>query len=668
MRRGRILDACRDRAHPSSGLSPREVTREDDRQGQERRDPGPRPRVRGAQAQADRAAPRRSDRRHRGALERAAPQRRRRPHRRGHPGHRRAARCAAARPARATRRRSTTSSTRSSARRSTTRRSRACGPGPRRRSRSSAGSPTAPTGRRASAGSSRSSASRSSRCSRRTPSRAMEELGHTFFVFVNAETERVAILYRRDDGDYGLIEPVVGGDYTKGRSHTLERRGARRIRSAVVPVRARDVRPRARYRRRVVPCRGCFPTADASAPTCRWAAAWSRPSSGPARSAPARSRSSPTTRRPGAAAPSRPPSCPPSARGWPSSTSRRWRSTRRTSSTSPARTRTSSPGRSTLLASELRAAPGVRGAVRQRPRRLAPRIGRRGRDGTPGRRARARAGRDRRAARTRPMLVLENSPGSGFGLGTNVAELADIAEAVGGARRPARLGSGSASTPPTPGRPGSTSSDPAAIDAFLADFDARIGLDRLVMIHLNDSKSERGSLLDRHEHLGAGRIGVDGPAASPPPPGARARHLLPRDARDGRGLRRGQHRPCLRHRRRPARWPTCRRRRWTCRGGRARSGPPTGRRGRRRRDAGIVAPTRRSCRRRPARAAGARRAAAPARTSPPAAPGTPTRATTCSSCGRSSATGSCRSSARRPRSATSTTGRSTTTCWRPRRS
>jgi ribosomal subunit interface protein len=48
---------------------------------------------------------------------------------------------------------------------------------------------------------------------------AMEELGHQFFVFVNAETERVAILYRRQDGDYGLIEPIVGGDYTQGRSH-----------------------------------------------------------------------------------------------------------------------------------------------------------------------------------------------------------------------------------------------------------------------------------------------------------------------------------------------------------------------------------------------------------------------------------------------------------------
>ena len=44
----------------------------------------------------------------------------------------------------------------------------------------------------------------------------IEELGHSFFVFVNAENERVAILYRRGEGGYGLIEPVVGGDYTKG--------------------------------------------------------------------------------------------------------------------------------------------------------------------------------------------------------------------------------------------------------------------------------------------------------------------------------------------------------------------------------------------------------------------------------------------------------------------
>ena len=42
---------------------------------------------------------------------------------------------------------------------------------------------------------------------------AMEDLGHDFYVFVNAENERVAVLYRRRDGDYGVIEPMVGGEY-----------------------------------------------------------------------------------------------------------------------------------------------------------------------------------------------------------------------------------------------------------------------------------------------------------------------------------------------------------------------------------------------------------------------------------------------------------------------
>ncbi len=37
----------------------------------------------------------------------------------------------------------------------------------------------------------------------------MEELGHSFFVFLDAETEQVAVVYRRTDGNYGLIQPVV---------------------------------------------------------------------------------------------------------------------------------------------------------------------------------------------------------------------------------------------------------------------------------------------------------------------------------------------------------------------------------------------------------------------------------------------------------------------------
>jgi putative sigma-54 modulation protein len=55
---------------------------------------------------------------------------------------------------------------------------------------------------------------------------AMDELGHQFFVFVNAETERIAILYARTDGDLGMIEPVIGGDYTPGRQHGNSRQSA----------------------------------------------------------------------------------------------------------------------------------------------------------------------------------------------------------------------------------------------------------------------------------------------------------------------------------------------------------------------------------------------------------------------------------------------------------
>ena len=107
------------------------------------------------------------------------------------------------------------------------------------------------------------------------------------------------------------------------------------------------------------------------------------------------------------------------------------------------------------------------------------------------------------------MIVLENSAGSGFGLGTSVAELAGIAEAslAHGIDRD-RLGF--CLDAAHAWAAGIDLSDPDATDRFLADFDGRIGLDRLVMIHLNDSKSELGSRVDRHEHLGAGLIGATG--------------------------------------------------------------------------------------------------------------------------------------------------------------
>ena len=47
------------------------------------------------------------------------------------------------------------------------------------------------------------------------------------------------------------------------------------------------------------------------------------------------------------------------------------------------------------------------------------------------------------------------------------------------------------------------------LDLTLAAFDAAIGLERLKVIHANDSKRERGSRVDRHEAIGKGHIGPE---------------------------------------------------------------------------------------------------------------------------------------------------------------
>lgn len=110
-----------------------------------------------------------------------------------------------------------------------------------------------------------------------------------------------------------------------------------------------------------------------------------------------------------------------------------------------------------------------------------------------------------------PMLVLENSSGGGFGLGTTVEELADIAEAAA-ARGVADDRLAFCLDTAHAWGAGYRLSDPAAADALLERFSELIGLARLKMVHLNDSKAEVGSRNDRHEHVGAGRIGEAGMA------------------------------------------------------------------------------------------------------------------------------------------------------------
>lgn len=52
--------------------------------------------------------------------------------------------------------------------------------------------------------------------------------------------------------------------------------------------------------------------------------------------------------------------------------------------------------------------------------------------------------------------------------------------------------------------------DKKTIDNTLKEFDQKIGLDKLKLIHGNDSKVDLGSHVDRHEHIGMGKIGKEG--------------------------------------------------------------------------------------------------------------------------------------------------------------
>lgn len=108
-----------------------------------------------------------------------------------------------------------------------------------------------------------------------------------------------------------------------------------------------------------------------------------------------------------------------------------------------------------------------------------------------------------------PVLVLENAAGGGWSVGSSIEELAQIAD------RAAALGVvaerlGFCLDVAHAWGAGIAMDDPEAIDAWIEQFDRELGLTRLAMIHFNDSRSERGSRTDRHEHVGAGQIGARG--------------------------------------------------------------------------------------------------------------------------------------------------------------
>jgi deoxyribonuclease-4 len=114
-------------------------------------------------------------------------------------------------------------------------------------------------------------------------------------------------------------------------------------------------------------------------------------------------------------------------------------------------------------------------------------------------------GLDEAIAATRGLSVriaLENTAGQGTCLGHDLRHWQAIYEKV---RRPERLGvcldtaHGFAA--------GYDLRTPAGWERVIAEVESAVGLDQLLAFHLNDSKTELGSRVDRHAGIGQGRIG-----------------------------------------------------------------------------------------------------------------------------------------------------------------
>jgi len=101
-------------------------------------------------------------------------------------------------------------------------------------------------------------------------------------------------------------------------------------------------------------------------------------------------------------------------------------------------------------------------------------------------------------------LCLENTAGQGSNLGYSFAHLTAIMEACSGAKLGVCLDTCHLFAA---GYPLAAAAD---FERAVRDLDESVGLATVQVIHLNDSKHECGSRKDRHEHIGAGEIGLDG--------------------------------------------------------------------------------------------------------------------------------------------------------------
>lgn len=102
-------------------------------------------------------------------------------------------------------------------------------------------------------------------------------------------------------------------------------------------------------------------------------------------------------------------------------------------------------------------------------------------------------------------LTIETTAGQGTGLGHSFEQVAHILDAV---KNPGRYGVCVDTCHIFAG--GYDISTKQGYADTMRQFDRLIGVNRIRLFHVNDSKTPLGSRVDRHEHIGKGKIGIDG--------------------------------------------------------------------------------------------------------------------------------------------------------------
>ncbi len=103
------------------------------------------------------------------------------------------------------------------------------------------------------------------------------------------------------------------------------------------------------------------------------------------------------------------------------------------------------------------------------------------------------------------MLLLENTAGSRNSMGTRFENIAEIIDRIEHQHRV-----GTCFDTCHAYAAGYDLKTANAVSETLDELDDNVGIERVKVIHLNDSKRGLASKLDRHEHIGLGRIGVKG--------------------------------------------------------------------------------------------------------------------------------------------------------------